>query len=179
MPDVRVVFSCQWLHKTDPAKPCSDSHHRHHRPSKAGNAALVTTVAAGTNGTSLATTYQTSAAYLDVTASAANTQGLFWWSKVSGDPVPVNSPFPLLCAPLPAADNLIKADVPDDPVNNPPEHVTSKPIRWRSCRPRRTSPEPDSRATPRSSPPSHLHQRLDHLDLQQSRAPPSAWRSRT
>ena len=128
MPDVRVVLSCQWLHKTDPAKTCSDSINFLADPQKAGNAALVTTVAAGTTGSSLATTYQTSAAYLDVKTSAVNTNGLFWWSRVSGDPVPVNSVFPLLSSPLPAVDNLIKADVPDDPVNNPPEHVTSKPI---------------------------------------------------
>ena len=88
----------------------------------------MTTVAAGTTGSSLATTYQTSAAYLDVKTSAVNTQGLFWWSRISGDPVPVSSVFPLLSAPLPAVDKLIRAEVPDDPINNPPEHVTSKPI---------------------------------------------------
>ena len=128
MPDVRVVLSCQWLHKTDPAKTCSDSANFLTDAQKAGNAALVTTVAAGTNGSSLATTYQTSAAYLDVKTSAVNTQGLFWWSRISGDPVPVNSVFPLLSAPLPAVDTVLRAEVPDDPVNNPPEHVTSKPI---------------------------------------------------
>ena len=128
MPDVRVVLACQWLHKTDPAKTCSDSANFLTDDQKAGNVALVTTVAAGTTGSSLATTYQTSAAYLDVKTSAVNTQGLFWWSRISGEPVPVNSVFPLLSAPLPAVDNLIRAEVPDDPVNNPPEHVTSKPI---------------------------------------------------
>ena len=127
-PDVRVVLSCQWLHKTDPAKSCSDSANFLTDAQQAGNAALVTTVAAGTNGSSLATTYQTSAAYLDVKTSTTNTHGLFWWSRVSGDPVPVNSVFPLLSAPLPAVDTLLRAEVPDDPVNNPPEHVTSKPI---------------------------------------------------
>ena len=128
MPDVRVVLSCQWLHKTDPAKTCSNSANFLTDAQKAGNAALATTVAAGTNGSSLATTYQTSAAYLDVKTSATNTQGLFWWSRISGDPVPVSSVFPLLSAPLPAVDTVLRAEVPDDPVNNPPEHVTSKPI---------------------------------------------------
>ena len=173
MPDVRVVLSCQWLHKTDPAKTCSDSATFLTDPQKAGNAALVTTVAAGTNGSSLATTYQTSAAYLDVKTSAVNTQGLFWWSRISGDPVPVSSVFPLLSAPLPAVDNLIRAEVPDDPVNNPPEHVTSKPI------PVAFLPAPPEVAgagqqgdAPEFAAVSTLHQRLDDLDLQQPQRHP-------
>jgi hypothetical protein len=131
-PQVRVELSCQWLNNADPdpTKHCSDSSNAiiADAAKNGGNVALLTTVAAGDNSSSLATAYQTSNAFLDVAPSTVNTSGLFWWSRVSGDPVPVNSPFPLLSAPLPTTDNLVKAHVPNDPVTNPPEHVTSKPI---------------------------------------------------
>lgn len=131
-PQVRVIPACVWLRRNvapgDPVPACSTNTSGFTSLEWAGNATLLTTVAAASaDGSPADAGYQASASWLDADAVAGNDAGSFWYSELEA-PITATGSAPLLVAPLPPIADVITVHVPDDPVGNPPVLTTSQPI---------------------------------------------------
>lgn len=133
MPRPRVVLPCVWL-TAAAGHTCSTNTNGGFGSDvteTAGNAALLTTVAAGRDTIDgagfLDRQYQTGDAWLDADASATNDGGYFWWSPFDTSELVTDSA-PLLVAPLSPVANKVEVNIPDSPIGNPPVITRSKPM---------------------------------------------------